>query len=354
MVITTDWWTTTNTYVWVFNTGRGLAICIRLPNNYGIIFDMGCSEDFSPAAFVRDHLAPRFTQYCGRSIAQCLLSHPHADHILECAEAVPQERNLLHPQLLTCPNDKIPSEAVDFRRLINRDNEELLRTYRGAYAKRNAGLQSIDPAMPCPARDVECGMYYMRPPAVNAVHPTDDQYYGNGLSIALYFRHGPHSILIPGDLTPDVMSPLLRGDKTIERRYSVLGQPNGNWHTTSSNQPTLRQLLGERGLSILVAPHHGLQSCYSQELFDSITGGKPILNVVSEKRHMGENDGAVHPRYQSAEGAFGMEVDNEGYSEFKYSASTRNGQHILIAFKDWEAAPHVYMRAEATDLLRIK
>ena len=37
-------------------------------------------------------------------------------------------------------------------------------------------------------------------------------------------------------------------------------------------------------LTVLIAPHHGLESCYSPERFGAMKGGKPRLNILSERR----------------------------------------------------------------------
>src|SRR5215204_5659295 len=42
------WSQTFYTYVWVFNTGRRLSVCVRLPHNVGMMYDLGAAEHFSP------------------------------------------------------------------------------------------------------------------------------------------------------------------------------------------------------------------------------------------------------------------------------------------------------------------
>jgi hypothetical protein len=118
----------------------------------------------------------------------------------------------------------------------------------------------------------------------------------------------------------------------------------------SSDQPSLQSVLNEHGLTILVAPHHGLESCYSQYLFDNCNGGKPRLIVISEKRHGTPRDGKVDSRYQSRDGATGLNVEVEGDTQRKYSVSTRNGHHILIEFVG-TGMPHVCMSKDPYDLV---
>jgi len=351
------WSSTMYTYVWVFNTGRGLSICVRLPHNVGLLYDLGRSEDFSPASFVSANIAPHLTRYGECSIAQCFLSHPHADHISEIGEVKNgDEERPLRPDLLTCPNDKAPGEEVDFDRIRTDENRELIDQYRQAYEKRKPPLQTISNKVECSVPNVEYGFYYMVPPHVDEIHEDSDQLYGNGLSLCVYVRHGNQSILIPGDVTPDVMKPVLECGEEVERRYTYFGSTEDDdegLRERTSTQPKLKSLLSDRGLSILIAPHHGLESGYCQELFDAIKGGKPLLNVISEKRHVTTSDGKVDDRYQSEDGAVGLEVDIDGEQDRRYSVSTRSGHHILVLFKGTDRKPHVYLRSKPEDLLNI-
>ena len=80
---TKKWYETLYTYIWVFNTGRGLSSIIRLPNNIGILYDLGCKDDFSPTEFITDNIVPHLSKYKPQeskgdstAIAQCILSHP--------------------------------------------------------------------------------------------------------------------------------------------------------------------------------------------------------------------------------------------------------------------------------------
>lgn len=356
-----SWMNTKNLYAWIFNTGRGLAVCLRFPDNRGILYDLGSSDDFSPTEFVRTKIAPYLTHYSSQKIAQCILSHPHADHIREVDAITKHEQinRALVPQLITCPNEKGDGEALDFSRIENEDNADLMARYRQSYAEREPPLQTIVPEPDdIPVQDFEYGLYYMRPPAVSRIHASNDHHYGNGVSILMYVRYGKMSLLLPGDVTPEVLADVLLDRETIEKRYSRFykGGPGNtaDWHTARSSQPGLGALLGERGLSVLVAPHHGLESCYSEDLFHAIRGGKPTLNVISDKRKVSDTDGSVHPRYHREDGAFGLDVDIEGYTEQRYGVSTKNGQHMLVVFRAGASHPAVYLRSDPADLLTIE
>lgn len=351
------WSKTQFTYIWVFNTGRGLSVAVRLPNNIGMLYDLGASDEFSPADFFSKHIAPFLQAYEKKKLAQLFMSHPHADHIAEVEKV--KSNSALDAALVTCPNEKDSSEAVDWSRLEREDNRELLSHYKSIYGSRKPPLQTLDKQkLGSVSPNVEYGLYYMNPLAVGDEHPSNDQHYGNGLSLVVYLRHGKNSILIPGDVTPEVMRKILNGGPGIEKRYSYLwsspaGTP-GDFHHRTSSQPTLKTLLKEQWLTILVTPHHGLESCYCEELFNAMRGGKTVLNVISEKRHTGENDGKIHPRYQSESGAFGCPVNDDGEDRDAFSVSTRNGQHILIVLESTRERPRgVYLRKNPYDLLKV-
>ena len=143
--------------------------------------------------------------------------------------------------------------------------------------------------------NLEYGIYYIDPEACDALHPKDDNKYGNALSMVFYFRHGSHTILFPGDMTPEGMAHILANDlqKSSETlfvlregiRAETSGVARRDW------KPTHAEGASGRGLTVLVAPHHGLESCYSKELFATMWGGKPSLNVLSERRKAHDGDG---------------------------------------------------------------
>ena len=54
-----------NSHFVLFSIGRGNAGFLRTGLNQGFILDMGKSEEFSPANFVRRHLAPTLSPYRG-------------------------------------------------------------------------------------------------------------------------------------------------------------------------------------------------------------------------------------------------------------------------------------------------
>lgn len=351
------WENSLETHIWIFSVGRGSAAFVRTGLNHGFIIDMACSEDFKPAEFIKDTFSKKLSKYKDFRIAQALLTHSHRDHIQQCDYL--ENGKPLHPKLLTCPNDRQTGEEVDWERICD-DREgsaELLQTYRELFKKRTPPLQTIEyEANRRLASELEYGIYYLRPPVCDALHPEDDNEYGNATSIMLYLRHGVNSILFPGDMTPEGMERVLDGGEGVEKRYTIFKPSFTNdhpdWHKETSDQPNLGTILEEDGLSVLVAPHHGLESCFSQKLYDTIKDGKPQLVVISEKRHTRPQDGTIHANYQGENGASSLNAWIDGVREKRYSASTANGHHILIVFNG-TGLPKVYLEKDPKDLLEI-
>lgn len=356
------WTTSFKTHIWVFNVGRGLSIFIRTPLNQGIIYDFGSSEEFSPSDFLQEHILPHLDKYKECRVAQIFISHPHADHIasIGCLSNAQEEKSDIYPNLLTCPHHKTDGSAkpedLDWKRIKNPNGSETnIETYKKLYEHRNLPLQTILYDSERSVPNLEYGLYYVRPPVVADIFPENDQEYGNGVSLVVYYRHGYHTLLIPGDVNPDAIKHLLDEGEGMEKRYTVLDRRQStnhpNWHQITGDQPSLKLLLGERGLSILVAPHHGLESGFSEDLYKAIKDGKPGLVVLSEKRHLSETDGKVEPYYQCPDGAKGQKVLIEGKGEDRYSVSTRNGHHILILFQGTGGSPQVFLEKDPKDLL---
>jgi len=356
------WVKSFKSHIWVFNVGRGLCIFIRTALNQGIIYDFGSSDDFKPTDFLKDHIIPYLDKYKKCKIAQTIISHPHADHIsnINCLAEPDINKSPFYSSLHTCPHDKtdgaVKPEAVDWSRIKNpKESDDNIRIYKSLYEKRSLPLQTIcyDSTRSIP--NLEYGLYYVRPPVVGEIFPDNDQEYGNGLSMVIFYRHGYHTLLVPSDINPDTFKHLLDEGEGLEKRYTIFDRKqissHPTWHDTTGDQPSLKSLLGAHGLSILLAPHHGLKSGYSEDLYKAIKDEKPGLVVISEKRHLSKSDGEVKPFYQSSDGAKGQKVYIEGKEETRNSVSTRDGHHILILFQGTGGQPQVYLEKEPETLL---
>lgn len=359
-----SWVLSHRSHIWVFNVGRGLCIFIRTALNQGIMYDFGNSEDFNPSDFLQEHIIPHLDKYKEHSLAQRFISHPHADHISDINCLIDEdgkENTMLSASLHTCPHHKTEGsaepEAIDWSRIKNpKDSKDNIEVYKSLYEKRSLPLQTICYDSNRSIPNLEYGLYYVRPPVVDEIFPDNDQEYGNGISLVIFYRHGLHTLLIPGDINPDTFKHLLDEGAGLEKRYTVFDRRQSTlhptWHKVSEDQPSLKSLLKSHGLSILIAPHHGLKSGYSEDLYKVIKDEKPGLVVISEKRHLSDTDGEVDPFYQSSDGASGQKVYIEGKEITSCSVSTRNGHHILMLFQGTGGQPEVYLEKDPEILLK--
>lgn len=358
---TPSWVSSYRSYIWVFNVDRDLCVFIRTGLNQGFMYDFGNSEDFKPSNFLKKQIIPYLDEYKKSKVAQTIISHPHFDHIrdISCLAEPDIKNSPFYSSLHICPHDKTGSdkpECINWDRIKNPEgSENAIKLYRLLYKDRTLPLQTIcyDSSRSIP--NLEYGLYYVRPPVVDEIFPDNDQEYGNGISLVVFYRHGIHTLLITADINPEAFEHLLYEGKGLEKRYTIFDRSQSSthptWHLKSENQPSLRSSLSEHGLSILIAPHHGLKSGYSYDLYESIRERKPGLVVISEKRHLADTDGEVDPLYQLQRGAVGQNVYIEGKREFRYSVSTRNGHHILILFQGTGGQPEVYLEKDPYLLL---
>jgi beta-lactamase superfamily II metal-dependent hydrolase len=375
---TPSWTKSEVSHLFVFNVGRGLCVFIRTPTNHGILYDLGTTDGFTPTDFLRDKIIPHLTKYKGNDLAQIVISHPHSDHIsgidaLKAKEKAKDEAEKADPPitcgLLTLPNahDKtVEEEKVDWTRVNNREgSESLVETYKEIYKDRTPPLQTLHEWEGKTVGDVAYAIYYVSPTVVAEECPTDDQAYTNGLSIVLWYRHSQFTALVPGDVTPEMLKKILNDEEGVQKRYSPIGkdvETNGTLYKETGKQRSLRDRFKKirqptgvekkakvMGLSILVAPHHGLESGYSEDLSKAV---KPQLVVISEKVHDGKNDGTVDARYQCKEAAQSLTVKISGTDKKDcYSISTR-GYHILIKFSTGLGVPEVFQEPDPEDLLK--
>lgn len=353
------WFESGKCLIWIFNVGRGFCAFVRTPNKLGIMIDCGSSEDFSPAEFVKKNLVRYLSKYsCNQEkypIAQLFISHPHTDHFTDIANVAPSdEKSILRPCLLTCPNDKgkekewekYSGEALNFERVKNMvGTDDLIKQYKEMYRTRNLPLHTISQGE-YPWPEFEYGYYYIRPTICENLYPKNkddpkaDLNYVNSTSLVVYFRYGINTILFPGDMPDKAMNYLLDEREGCEKRFTRFFTVKSNdeitWSETTTDQPPLKALLEFYGLTMLVAPHHGLESGYSDYLFECMRDRKPGIVLISEKRHKAPQDGSIAKEYQTdvddTSLSVSVEDDDGNIKEEQYSSvSTRKNHHILVS-----------------------
>lgn len=343
------WASSTKTIIFLFNVERGLSIFIRLPNNHGIIYDIGACENFSPTDFIEKKLIDHI-----QIIDQLIVSHPHKDHYQEAEKMLKMlgGKNK-SPRLVTMPHFVVGhQEELDASRLQSMSTSDMT-LYKSIYGTRKPPLQAIHYDNKIQTADIECGLFYMRPPSVATEHPTNDQEYGNGVSLCFYLKHNNHAIWISGDITSKIIPSVLSGAPSVERRFSILGQkPASSWlkkssYSETSNNPSINELLSQDDISLInITPHHGLESCYAEDLFNIVT---PIINIASEKN---ENAGKCADAYSKK--SSGMYVDqgnvNHLSDEKRNFLTTRKDGHIVMILGH-DSSPKIYHSSNYEDLM---
>lgn len=268
----------------------------------------------------------------GKMIAQCVISHPHLDHISDLNDDNASFINE-NSAYVTCQNDKADNEkghCIDFSRINNPKSDTQIANYKALYKNRSLPLRTINPKKD--GVDFQMGYYYLTHVQVEKLFPKDDQRYSNSLSIVLYLSYMGLSILIPGDITPEAFDVVLNGKcekRFTDYRRALSDEKRSLWASSTSDQPNLGNLLSKKGLTVLVAPHHGLESGYPKCLFDLLGSKKPEIILISEKSQT-ENSGKIDQRYQNGTCSVGVMFDDVK----RYSLTTRNDGHLQVLFGD--------------------
>jgi len=239
---------------------------------------------------------------------------------------------------ITCQNDKETNKighSIDFKRINNPDEaSDEIENYKSLYKGRNLPLSTLVQYNEDNLFNFKVGYYYLTHKQVTELFPKDDQNYSNSLSLVLFLSYNNQSILIPGDITPEAFELIYSGK--CEKRFTDYSIKQGEskkkeWARSTVDQPILRSLL-KKGLTILVAPHHGLESGYPKFLIDDLGDNKPKLVLVSDKKHNSDNSGSTHQNYQNGIASIGFKHKGEK----RYSLSTVSDGHIKIIFSNTE------------------
>lgn len=296
----------------IFNVGGALS-CYGEFNNKKVVIDLGCSSDFSP---VNDFLIPLsqrkefiigdiFSKFRGKKmIDQVFLSHLDRDHISDYKNF----RENFFGHFLTCPNDN-DKQHEKFR--INRNALGVESEFRSCVlddmSERTTSVpfnMVMSPDNPLVSIIDEISLFYITPQECESEDILKLSY-ANNISLVLFLRVGAKTVLIPGDLLKDGM------------RYLI------------DNDSQFKNLLEIEGVDYLLAPHHGLQTSFSEYLFQTIKGNKTRLNIISEKVRTLDSDESrtdVDNRYYSSEYSTANNTLN------KYGVKTSMG-HIVIDFE---------------------
>lgn len=118
----------------------------------------------------------------------------------------------------------------------------------------------------------------------------------NDYSIATYLSYEGYKILLMGDNTLSNINELL-DDKEFKAKI--------------------------KNVDVLLAPHHGRESCYSQELMNHVN---PKITIISDKPE--DNDESASNKYSA--NSRGMTIIRNGNSVFRSCITTRNDGDITV------------------------
>ncbi|WP_298782696.1 MBL fold metallo-hydrolase [uncultured Polaribacter sp.] len=281
----------------IFNVGGALSSYIEFDDKK-LLVDIGKSQDFNP---ISDFLNPLFIKRNNEKstfspnkfkLDQLVISHPHNDHI----SSIKEFDDFFHADLLTCPNDndgmpdghKINWELFEESKNIDKLKEMLV--------GRTPPLRTTS--------DQNEFIYYIPPEECEDDKTLSNESYCNNISIVVFLIVNQHRVFFPADIQKEGMKYLL--DNNFNLRNKLKG-----------------------GVDVLVAPHHGLRSSFSTQMFGEMKNGKTnCLNVVSEKVNTSDNR-EVDTRYSTYEYCEGK--NNIGGDENHYQVKTSRG-HILIDY----------------------
>ena len=294
----------------IFNVGGAFSSYLEF-NDQKVIIDLGAGNGFSP---VNDFLIKLFeirklkfnqnNSHFGRYyIDQVFLSHLDKDHISDFEKF----DKFFYTGLLTSPNDN-PNQLEIYR--VNRSllgQEYSVRTMvLDQMRKRTTshpGYPDLSQSSPLISGNSSIALFYITPNECETNHDLSSGYQNN-ISLVLYIMKDDKTLLLPGDLLKSGVEYLIDRD----RRF--------------------KHILETYGVDYLIAPHHGLQTSFSQELFNTINGKKSRLNIISEKTRpieSSESRSNVDSRYYSKDYSTGLNTLGQN------AVKTSNG-HIIIDF----------------------
>ena len=262
----------------VWNVQHGSAVYAKMPNGQHIAIDLGASGEngsvFSPLQTLR------FTRGLQR-LDGLIITHPHRDHLDDIFSLQYLPATILHTTWHLTDHEILAGNQAEDSAIIN------------SYLNLRNGCSFPAPVEKQVVRGEDfltAGFQIFCPTKASRKNLNDH-------SLVVVISYAGLKVVIPGDNEPTSWRELLE-DPAF--RVAVLDA------------------------DILVASHHGRESGYCSELFDTL--GEPRLVVVSDGEFC---DTSATTRYSAR--ARGWRVfDPFGDSETRYCVTTRNDGHITI------------------------
>ena len=296
-------------HIWLFDVGRGFSSVIRTPDRKWVVYDLGAKDDFNPVTDFISHLSlPTYSEQKKR-ISQLVISHPHNDHLT----ALKDFDKAFYTDLLTVPNDIDHPQQV----YLGKVNWDLLTNQNSEFTDylRNNMFPGRTPPLKATEKDKSDNfflkIFYLLPGVCENSEDLDKNNYSNNLSIIMRLNYKGWVVLFCGDMMKDGMAKLIKDDESF------------------------RNSLSNIGVDFLIAPHHGLRSAFSTELFNTLKM-KPKLNIISEKPTSRDSNEITDDRYGLPQYASGIQARIKGDKENKRKIRTSVVGHIRISLYNFK------------------
>lgn len=262
-----------------FDVDLGNCTYIKTPNGTNVLFDVGSNETFSPIEYIKNR---------NEDLDYLIISHPHEDHISDLLNM----DFTIEPKVLT-RNENIPVELIQDRR-DNAKNEEDKNKFDKYLDLNNRFNHPVsdekNPENPKINGGVDFKFFIP-----NFEEERNDL---NDYSLAVLISYSNRKVLLMGDNTL----------KNIEKM-----RKNPFWNEI-------------RNVDILLAPHHGRDSCYDVDFVNHVN---PSLTIISDES--GTNDSAS-TKY--SEKSRGYNVFKNGEYDERSCLTTRKDGMIRVTISN--------------------
>ncbi|MHC6203845.1 ComEC/Rec2 family competence protein [Breznakiellaceae bacterium SP9] len=250
----------------IFNVGGALSTYLEYKDKK-IVVDLGYDNLFNP---MRDFLFPLFEKRADRKskydktkyhIDQLVISHPHYDHL----NAIKDFNKHFYAKVLTAPNDNRSTKKALRINWATVDDNVSSQTLKTMLERRRGVLK--------PLWGLTQKLFFLPPHTVESNTKLFNESYLNNISLVLALKVHGTKILLPGDIQKEGMKALIQTNKKF-RKYLA------------------------KGIDVLIAPHHGLRSSFSELFFDALKEhAVKCLIAISEKPSTEAPDRHVDERY---------------------------------------------------------
>lgn len=292
----------------IFNVEHGLCAFTVSPNGYGLLYDCGNRERFSPIKYVRMNYnagGKNIRYHKGRRFAEFVVSHPHADHLSDIYRisktGEDKPKILFRSKHWNKPlQDKVDENSSENGR--ERSRLDVLRKYKDFQAEYTEETESPDWGF-----DFFKILSLSKDEAWEVSSNNVDKYFNNSSNILIIGFAG-RKILVPGDIEVEGWKKLLENEKYREALMEV---------------------------NFFVASHHGHKSGFTSEIIE-ITG-KPDLFIVSAR----SGDEQIDSSYSNRAYSKGFRLKGDSEPSRMVSTRERNGAIVIDVYKDGKAEVYV-------------